>query len=108
MNKRELTRIALVVGLSIFVVVIATSDISSLYNPDYLGAVPGTLSRFIRSGADKATAYVRLHGLPEGLRTGHIGNKATWIAFVQQHEASVAAVALLLFSTYVDETKDGL
>ncbi len=34
MNKAELTRIALVVGLSILVVVIATSDISALYNPE--------------------------------------------------------------------------
>ncbi len=36
MNITELVRIGLAVCLSIIVVVIATSDISSLVNPDYV------------------------------------------------------------------------
>ncbi len=61
MIRTELVRIGLAVCLSIIVVVIATSDISSLVNPDYLGAVPGTLSQLIRNGAHEVTEYVRLH-----------------------------------------------
>ena len=44
MNNRELDSIGLVVLVSVFVAVIATSDISSLIvDPDRLGAVTGTL-----------------------------------------------------------------
>ena len=73
MIRTELVGLGLAVSLIVVVVAIATSDISSLVNPDYLGAVPGTLSQLIRNGAYEVTEYVRLH-------------KATWIALAKKYE----------------------
>ena len=78
MNIRELASIALVVLAVIIVAVIATSDISSLIvDPDYLGAVPGTLSGALRNSTYIATAYVRLHGFPKSL--GNIIKTTDWL-----------------------------
>ena len=97
MNKTGIASIALVVLVFIFVAMIATSDISSLINdPDYLGAVPGTLSRAIRNSTFKATAYVRLHGFPESLRQGYHFGKANGLTLLRQYELIVASALLLL------------
>ena len=87
MIRTELVGLGLAVSLIIVVVVIATSDISSLYNPDYLGAVPGTLSQLIRNGAFKVTEYVQLH-------------KATWIALAKQYEWILAVIIILVALWY--------
>ena len=58
MIRTELVGLGLAVSLIVVVVAIATSDISSLSDPDYLGAVPGTLSQLIRNGAYEVTEYV--------------------------------------------------
>ena len=58
MNIKGLASFALVVLAFTFVAVYSTSEISSVFNdPDYLGAVPGTLSTVLRDGTRRAAAY---------------------------------------------------
>ena len=103
MNIRELASIALVVLAVIIVAVIATSDISSLIvDPDYLGAVPGTLSGALRNSTYIATAYVRLHGIPTSL--GNCIETTDWLTILREYELIVAGVLLLLIFFLHEET----
>ena len=98
MNKKELASIVLVVLAFIFVAVIATSDIPSLISdPDYLGAIPGTLCSAIRNSTDKATAYVRLHGFPRSLKDILQLGGTNWLTLLRQYESVVASVLPFLF-----------
>ena len=94
MIRTELVGLGLAVSLIVVVVAIATSDISSLSNPDYLGAVPGTLSGALRNSTYIATAYVRLHGFPKSL--GNIIKMTDWLTILREYELIVAGVLLLL------------
>ena len=83
MNKKGLASIALVVLAFTFVAVYSISDISLVFNdPDYLGAVPGTLSTVLRDGTRRAAAYCDLKFL---------------ISILRQYEYFVAIALILSF-----------